>query len=291
MKPAPFEYHRPRSVDEAVRALADSGGKVLAGGQSLVPLMSMRLLSPPALVDINAVTGLDAIEVTPTGVRVGALVRHADLLADPAAGAAIPLLRAALLDVAHAAVRSRGTPVGSLVHADPAAELPAVLRLLGGEVEVVSAAEGSRLVPAAELFVGPLETALRADELAVAAVFERPPFGTGTAWLELSRRHGDYAIVGVAARVARAADGTVSAAAVVLSGVGGVPCYVDLNEALGGADRADPDRLAVAAGLVRAAVEPDGDIHASADYRRHLCGVLSARALDSALDAAPAEAA
>ena len=203
MKPAPFTYHRPATLDEAVETLAATDGKVLAGGQSLVPIMSMRLASPAALVDLNHIPGQDKIIVNDAGVSIGCLTRHRALELDPAAYAANPLLRRALQSVAHPTIRNRGTTVGSLVHADPAAEMPAVLSLLGGSVEALSSARGRRTIDAAEFFVGPLESALEPDEIAVRATFPHPPAGSGTAWLELARRHGDYAMVGVGALVTR----------------------------------------------------------------------------------------
>ena len=159
MKPSPFTYHRPRSTDEAVQMLAGLGGepggaKVLAGGQSLVPLMSMRLAAPGHLVDINHLPGLDTVEVTPSGVRVGALARHSRVERDDAAYAALPLLRQALRNVAHPTIRNRGTTVGSLVHGDPAAEMTAVLALLDGSVELAGP-DGTREVAAARLLPRP----------------------------------------------------------------------------------------------------------------------------------------
>jgi carbon-monoxide dehydrogenase medium subunit len=287
VKPAPFDYHRPASVDEATQALAETGGKVLAGGQSLVPLMSMRLAAPTALVDINQVGGLDTVEVGDTAVRIGALVRHRRLERHDGVYAANPLLRKALVHVSHATVRNRGTTVGSLVHADPASEMPAVLRLLGGSVEVVSHARGRRTVAAADLFVGPLESSLAADELAVAATFPRPARDAGSAWVEVARRHGDYAMVGVGAVVVPDAEGAVAAADVVLIGVGPTPRPLDLSGLLAGRSVAmlvdgDPARFPDVADAVDAAVEPEADIHATAEYRRHLARVLTARALVSA---------
>ena len=161
MKPAPFVHHAPRTVDETVAVLAEVGhdGKVLAGGQSLIPVLNMRLASPGHLVDINGVAGLDAVDVTDAWVRVGALVRHAGLERDDAADAALPLLRQALRNVAHPAIRNRGTTVGSIAHADPAGEMPSVLLLTGGVVEAVGA-RGRREIAAADFFEGPLETTL-----------------------------------------------------------------------------------------------------------------------------------
>ncbi len=186
--------------------LAATEGKILAGGQSLIPIMSMRLAAPAALVDLNHVTGLADIDVSDTAVRIGALTRHGDLERNVAAYDANPLLRRAVQHVAHATIRNRGTTVGSLVHADPAAEMPAVLRLLGGSVEVVSTARGRRSIDAEAFFVGPLESALEPDEVAVSACFPHPPAGSGSAWLEIARRHGDYGLVGVGALVVLDSD-------------------------------------------------------------------------------------
>jgi carbon-monoxide dehydrogenase medium subunit len=279
VKPAPFDYHRAASLDDAAEALAATGGKVLAGGQSLVPLLSMRLAAPPALVDLNHVPGLDAIKVADAGVRIGALVRHAALEHHDAAYAANPLLRRTLRHVAHATIRNRGTTVGSLVHADPAAEMPAVLCLLDGHVEVTSRERGVRRIAASDFFVGPLESALQPDEIAVSAFFPDPPAGSGSAWVELSRRHGDYAMVGVGALV-RAEDDVVTSASVALISVGLTPVVVDLSRAVTG--RPTGDSWDDALDLVTAAIEPETDIHASAHYRAHLARVLTARALDAA---------
>lgn len=265
MKPAPFRYHRPASLAEAEETLAaelarEPGAKVLAGGQSLVPLLSMRLVSPSALVDLNAVPGLDRIEVDGAGVRVGALVRHADLLASAPAAAAQPLLALALAHVAHATIRNRGTSVGSLVHADSAAELPAVLALLGGAVEVGSV-RGTRTIEAADLVLGPLESSLAPDEVARAARFPGLAPGAGVAFEEIARRRGDYALCGVAVLV----DGDRVRASYV--SVSDVPTVVDLS--------GTADRDLGAAALAR--LDPVGDIHATADYRAHLVTVLTER--------------
>ena len=283
MKPAAFEYHRPGTVAEALAVLAEVGhdGKVLAGGQSLVPLLNMRLAAPAHLVDVNWLAELDEVACDPGGVRVGAIARHARVEHDPGAAEAVPLLRQAIGDIAHTTVRNRGTVVGSLVHADPAAELPAVLVLLGGSVELASAGNGSRRVAAADFFVGPLESALRPGELATAAVFPRPPAGSGSAWLELARRHGDYAVCGAGVLVRLDQGWRVASARAALISVGPVPVPVDLTDALGGQPH-DAADWAAAGRLAAAAVDPDDDIHATAAYRRHLAGVLTARAAQSA---------
>src|SRR6266508_4657342 len=269
MKPPAFDYHRPESVDETLALLANVGddGKVLAGGQSLVPILNMRLASPVHLVDINRLADLAYVRAEPGGVRVGALARHADVERD----AALALLREATACVAHAAIRNRGTSVGSLVHADPAAELPCVLALLGGTVSLASAA-GRREVGAGEFFLGPLQSATRADELAVEAWFPAPPPRSGTAWLEVSRRHGDYALCGVGALVTLDEDRRIAAARAVCVAVGPAPV--------------DAAAWSQAAALASAAVEPGDDIHATAAYRRHLAGVLVARAGRAAAAAA-----
>jgi carbon-monoxide dehydrogenase medium subunit len=195
---------------------------------------------------------------------------------DAAAYAALPLLRQATGHVAHPAIRNRGTTVGSLAHADPAAELPAVLTLLGGWVTVASA-EGVRTVPAAEFFVGPLESALRPGELALEATFPLPANRTGSAWLEVSRRRGDYAVCGAGVLVTLDDDGRIVRARAAYVSVGPTPVPVDLTEAVAGQpwDSAD---WAGAGALASAAVEPDDDIHATAAYRRHLVSVLTTRA-------------
>jgi carbon-monoxide dehydrogenase medium subunit len=278
VKPPPFAYHRPTTVEEALAVLDDVGhdGKVLAGGQSLVPLLNMRLAAPAHLVDVNRLAELAYVRTDGEAVRVGALARHADVEHDAGAQAALPLLRQALADLAHPTIRNRGTVVGSLVHADPAGELPAVLALLGGTV-ALAAAGGRRTVPADKFFLGPLESDVRAGELAVEAAFPRPPARSGAAWREVARRHGDYALCGVGVLVTLDEDRRVAAARAACISVGPAPVLVDLAEAVGGAahDAADWD---AAGALAAARVDPEDDIHASAAYRRHLAGVLTARA-------------
>ncbi|HEX4815296.1 MAG TPA: FAD binding domain-containing protein [Nonomuraea sp.] len=279
MKPPPFEYHAPRDLGAALQTLAEVGGKVLAGGQSLIPMLNMRLAAPAHLVDVNRVAELGGVERTGAGVRVGALARHAEV----ARSGAHPLLTKALKLVAHPAIRNRGTVVGSLVHADPAAELPAVLAVLGGSVRVARWGRGEREIPAADFFLGPMESAVQSGDLAVSAYFPALGPRAGSAFEEIARRHGDYALAGVCAVVERGDHGHVESARVACIGVGPVPVVVDVTAATGGPapPGRDPD-WAGAARLVRDQVEPDGDIHASAAYRRHLVGVLAERALRNA---------
>ncbi len=283
MKPRPVGYLRPESVADALAALAatDVEAKVLAGGQSLVPLMSMRLAAPDLLVDINRLAELSYVRVADGQVHVGALARHAEVLANPAAAAAQPLLRQALRFVAHPAIRNRGTTVGSIVHADPAGEMPAVLALLAGQVRVASAV-GQRSIPAAEFFLGPLESAVQPGELAMEVQFPVLPGSAGTGFAEISRRRGDYAVCGAAAMAWLASNGRIGGARAAYLSVGPSPVVVDLTEAVEGAA---PDAASVpaAASLARARLDPGSDIHATGGYRRHLAGVLTDRALAEAL--------
>jgi aerobic carbon-monoxide dehydrogenase medium subunit len=283
VKPPPLGYSRPQSVAEALALLAELGpdGKVLAGGQSLVPLLSMRLAEPTHLVDINRLAGLGYVDVAGGQVRVGALTRHAQLLASPAALAAQPLLAKALRWVAHPAIRNRGTTVGSMVHADPAAEMPAVLALLAGSVRVARAGT-ERLVDAGDFFLGVLESAVEPGELATEVIFPVLPPAAGTGFAEVSRRRGDYAVCGVAALVQLSQDGTIASARAAYLSVGPCPLVLDLTEAVAGAP-ARGSALPAAAELARELIRPDSDIHATADYRRHLAGVLTERALAEAI--------
>lgn len=270
MKPAPFDYRRPATLSEAVEALAgEPNAKVLAGGQSLVPLLSMRLAAPATLVDINAIPGLDAIEVEDGGVRVGALARHAAVLASADVRRVQPLVPLALAHVAHATIRNRGTTVGSLVHADAAAEMPVVLKLLGGSVEVEGPA-GRRTIAADDLFVGPLESSVGHDDVAVSAFFPALAPGAGVAFDEIARRHGDYALVGAAALVEgdRVKVGYLS--------VSDVPTVVDLTGV-------PPEEMGEVA---LAHLDPADDIHATADYRAQLVRVLTTRVVRSAQEGA-----
>ncbi|KAB2809470.1 xanthine dehydrogenase family protein subunit M [Pimelobacter simplex] len=279
MKPAPFDYVRPGSLEEALQALAGHPeAKVLAGGQSLVPLLSMRLAAPAVLVDINELPDLDHVNVGADGVRVGALARHAQVLADADVARVQPLVTKALANVAHATIRNRGTTVGSLVHADAAAEMPMVLQLLGGSLDVVGP-QGRRTIPVEELYVGPLESSLHHDEIAVEAFFPALAADTGVAFEEIARRHGDYAMCGVAAVVTVDGERVVSARAGYLS-VSDIPAVVDLTEALDG--EMTNASLARAADAALAVLEPETDIHATADYRAHLARVLTARVVSAA---------
>jgi carbon-monoxide dehydrogenase medium subunit len=281
VKPAPFRYADPRSLEEALDVLsAEPGAKVLAGGQSLIPLLAMRLSAPATLVDVNRVPGLDAVEATGDGVRVGALVRHDGLLHDTAAARVQPLLARATANVAHPAIRNRGTTVGSIAHADPSGEMTSVLALTGGSVTVATPS-GRETVGWQDLFVGPLETSLSGPAVVVDAFFPALPDRSGTAFAEIARRKGDYAVCGAGVVVTLDEDRRVAAVRASYVSVGLVPEVHDLTEAVAGkpVDGAD---WAAAGALARTLVDPDTDIHASADYRRLLVGVLTERTLAEA---------
>jgi carbon-monoxide dehydrogenase medium subunit len=288
VKPAPFRYADPGTLDEVVALLSSEGAKVLAGGQSLLPLLSMRLAAPATLVDINRVPGLDSVGVTGDGVTVGALVRHHALLRHDTAAGVQPLLARATAHVAHPAIRNRGTTVGSIAHADPSGEMTSVLALTDGSVEVATPS-GPRTVGWRDLFVGPLETSLAGAALVTSAFFPALPDRSGTAFAEVSRRKGDYAVCGAGVVVTLDDDRRVTAVRASYVSVGPTPEVHDLTEAVAGkpVDSAD---WAAAGALARSLVDPDTDIHASADYRRLLVGVLTERTLTAAAAEASARA-
>jgi carbon-monoxide dehydrogenase medium subunit len=281
MKAAPFAYVRPATMDDAVAELAATGGdgKVLAGGQSLVPVLAMRLGRPGTLVDINGVPGLDTIDRKGSGLRIGATARQRQLERSPAA-ADVPLLGLALPFVGHRELRSRGTVCGSLAHADPGAELPAVASCLGAVLEIAGP-RGRRTVPAAEFFQGAMTTAIGVDEVLAAVEFPVAGPGEGFGFAEIARRHGDFALAGVVTRV-RSADGTVHEAVISGFGVSDRAVTRDVTDlvrsAAGSADAETALRPATEE-LARDVVDTAGDSHGSLGYRRRLFAVLAAREL------------
>ncbi|HLE76820.1 MAG TPA: xanthine dehydrogenase family protein subunit M [bacterium] len=282
MKPASFKYAAPESVDEALGLLAEHShdGKVLAGGQSLVPLLNMRLARPHVLIDLNRVAGLDYIREDNGTVAIGAMTRQRTVERSPMVREKLPLLWEAIQFVGHPQIRNRGTVGGSLAHADPSAELPAVA-VASGATLVARSPRGERTLNAEEFFVSYLATALEPDELLTEVRF--PVHGhRGTAFLEVSRRHGDYALAGVAAMVT-VRDGRCEGVRLAFTGVGPVPIRIpEAEAALAG--RAPTDGVfAEISGIVSARLDPDSDIHASADYRRRVSGTLAARALAAAV--------
>lgn len=282
MKPAPFAYVRPDTTEDALAELGRDGAKVLAGGQSLVPVLAMRLGRPSTLVDINAVPELRQISRTNGHLRVGPTVRQRQVQYDDAA-AAVPLLRLALPWVGHREIRSRGTVCGSIAHADPSAELPAVASCLEATM-VVASAEGVREIPATEFFTGAMSTVIQAEELLTEVRFPVAEDGEGFGFGEFARRHGDFALAGVAVRVRTIAAG--SDARISCFGISDHPVTRDVSSQLRSAldaTGADPDesdlRRALADhadGIADDVVDTGGDAHASAAYRRQLiAGLLS----------------
>jgi carbon-monoxide dehydrogenase medium subunit len=282
MKAAPFAYVRPASVDEAVAELgrAEGDGKVLAGGQSLVPVLAMRLTRPGTLIDINAIGELDTIFLTKRYLEIGATVRQRRVERDQAA-AAVPLLAMALPWVGHRELRSRGTVCGSLAHADPAAELPAVACCLDASL-VIAGPGGTRTVPARDFFLGAMTTSLRPDEIvrAVRLPVSRP--GDGFGFAEIARRHGDFALAGVVAHVRRDGSATLTG-----FGVSDRPVTRSVSGELADAARASGAGAQALADALTGPLTPvadqmadaAGDAHASREYRRRLFRFLASREL------------
>jgi CO/xanthine dehydrogenase FAD-binding subunit len=284
MKAPPFEYARAASLEEACALLGQHGdaAKLLAGGQSLVPMMAMRLLRPAWLVDINEIDALKGIAVEKNGVRTAACARQIDLARDAALGARVPLLHQALAWVGHVQTRNRGTVGGSRAHADPCAELPLVAQVLGAQVQLHSA-RGTRSVEAVKFFEGPMSTALAPDECLEAVHWPAwPEARVGSAFSELATRHGDFAMVSAAAQIALDAEGRCLRAVLGLGGVGLTPlAFASLAAKLVGTRPGDADFDDLAREAA-AQTEPSGDLHASAAYRRHVARVLAARVLHDA---------
>src|SRR5437899_545436 len=257
MKPAPFEYLAPRTVPEAVSLLARHGeeAELLAGGPSLVPLMNMRLARPRRVIDLNRTQGLAYIREVDGALRIGGMTRQATLERSPLIGGRCPLLPEALALVGHPAIRSRGTIGGSLAHADPAAELPAAIAALDGQI-TASGPRGERTLPATSFFLGVLTTALAPDEVLTEIALPALPPRTGTCFLEVARRHGDFALVGVAVVVSRRSDGACGHARLVFCGVGPTPVRVARAEALVSGRRPDAAVFAAVEGLVDDGLHP-----------------------------------
>jgi CO/xanthine dehydrogenase FAD-binding subunit len=280
MKPAPFQYFRPATVEEALELLErhDPEAKVLAGGQSLVPLMNFRLAAPACLVDANGIPGLSHIRRTDGVLAIGAMTRQSDIEDSPVVAESCPLLLEATRLIGHRSIRNRGTIGGSIAHADPSAEYPATLLALDGEVEVLGPG-GARTIRAQDLFVTICTTSIAPTELLTEVRVPVLPAGTGSAFVELNRRHGDYAIVGVATVVTldgrdRCADVRVAAA-----GVGPTPLRLEAAEELLRGERLEDGLLEAAAARCADAVEPGDDLHATAAYKRAMVTVFVQRAL------------
>ena len=292
MKPAPFDYVAPRTLEEALGELAERAArgddaKVLAGGQSLIPVLNFRLAQPSVLVDINRIEPLEFVEERPDGgLAIGALARQRRLERSAAVARRAPLLAEALPFVAHPQIRNRGTLGGSLAHADPAAELPAVALALGATLRLVRRG-GERRLPAREFFTGLFATALEPDELLAAVEIPPEPARTGWAFLERARRHGDYAMCGVAARVSLDGAGNCASASIVLISVGDGPVEARRAAASLRGGALGPESIRAAAELAaNDEIDPAGDLHASAPFKRQLARVLTGRALALATERA-----
>lgn len=283
MKPAPFTYFTPRSVSEGLALLREygDGAKVLAGGQSLVPLMNFRLVRPQSLIDINGLSELGSLTVSDGGVTAGALVRQREVELSSEVAHRLPILTEAIRFAGHPAIRNRGTIGGSLVHADPAAELPVLALALEAELQLTSA-KGPRSLKAQEFYLGYFTTAIASDEMLARVYLPSPPAGTGWCFTEIARRQGDFAIVAVAALLGLSGDGSVAFARIALGGIGPVPVRAETAEQSLLGKRLSGALFREAAKAAAAGLEPENDIHASAAYRRHVAEVLVRRALEVA---------
>ncbi|MGB8037822.1 MAG: xanthine dehydrogenase family protein subunit M [Pseudolabrys sp.] len=282
MKPAAFDYVIADSIDMAVASLADGGddAKIIAGGQSLVPMLNFRLIRPSVLIDINRIGDLAFIEEAGKKICVGALTRHYQIETSPVIARHLPVLASAMTHVAHLAIRNRGTIGGSLSHADPAAELPMMALLLDAELHIASAS-GKRTIAARDFFVGALTVDLARDDIVTEIALPKLPPKTGWGFEEVARRSGDFALAAAAATLTLSA-GVISQARIALTGVGPTPVRVAEAEALLVGQALEPGLIDRIIDVVRAAIEPETDLHASSDYRRHLASVLVGRAVSAA---------
>jgi carbon-monoxide dehydrogenase medium subunit len=282
MKPVAFDYLAAQTLDEALAALARAGGdgKILAGGQSLVPMLNFRLVRPSILIDINRIRDLDYIDATGGVVRIGALTRHHSLETSPVIKRDLPPMTAAMQHVAHLAVRNRGTIGGSLSHADPAAELPMMAVLLDAKIAICSL-KGRRVADACRFFRGSLTTDLKGDEMVTHVEFPGLLPNTGWAFEEMAPRAGDFALAAVGATMS-AREGKADRVRIGMMGVGETPLRAWEAESLLAGKAIDAQALEAAASAIAAAVEPNTDLHASADYRRFLVGSLARRAISVA---------
>ncbi len=290
MKPAPFKYVAARNLAEALALKAEYGdeARFLAGGQSLVPTMNFRLTQPAVLIDINPVDECAGVREANNGhVKIGALTRYRVLERDSATARDLPLIAEALPHIAHPQIRNRGTIGGNLAHADPASELPAIVTALGGRLRAQSQSS-ERWIAAADFFVGALTTALEADEMLTEIELPVAAPKSGSCFLEVSRRRGDFALIGVACTVQLDEDGECEEARIALCNAGETPIFAEeaAQSLLGRI--IDADAIDQAAALVQSGIDPGGSIHASKDFQKHLAGVLTKRTLTAANERARA---
>lgn len=284
MKPAPFKYVAASTLDHALSLKAEYGdeARFLAGGQSLIPAMNFRLARPAVLIDINGLGELAGAEAAEGGeIRVGALTRYHALERDTKFLAACPLFADALPHIAHPQIRNRGTIGGNLSHADPASELPAIAVAMQARMRIKSA-KGERDVAASEFFLGLLTTDIQSDEMLVGIAFPAPTARTGTCFMEVARRRGDFALAGVAAVVTTDAQGRCSQLRLALCGVGEMPVDASAAAAMLIGQPCTGEAIEAVAAEVRGMIDPSGNVHASPDYQRHIAGVLTQRAIGAA---------
>ena len=283
MKPAKFDYFAPATLDEALELLAQHGAdaKVLAGGQSLMPMMNLRLVRPAVVVDINRIQGLSGISAADGTITIGALARQRQLQESDVIRAAFPMMTAAIGHIGHFQIRNRGTIGGSLAHADPAAELPALCTALDAEF-VVADSNGTQTMAASEFAIGPLITSLAPEQLLTEV--RLPALEDGWRWgfREVSRREGDFALVGSIAMLRTDGDGVCQEARITMFAVGDGPARVPAAEQALLGRVVDDEARRSAAALVSEAVSPGSDIHASAEYRKEVSAVMARRALEDA---------
>jgi CO/xanthine dehydrogenase FAD-binding subunit len=288
MKPAPFRYVAARSIEQALALKAEHGdeARFLAGGQSLVPTMNFRLTQPALLIDINPLAELAGVKNGAADrLRIGALTRYRSLERDPAIERKLPLIHEALPHIAHPQIRNRGTIGGNLAHADPASEMPAIVLPMAGRLRAQSV-KGERWIDAADFFVSALTTALEPDEMLMEVELPIAAPGSGACFLEMSRRRGDFAIIGVACIVRVDETGKCTEARIGLCNAGDRPVFATaasqslLGKPIGAAD------IAEAAALVQRGIDPGGSIHASKEFQRHIASVLTGRALSTASERA-----
>jgi len=284
MKPAPFKYIAARSLDQALARKADYGdeGHFLAGGQSLVPTLNFRLTQPAIVIDINPLTQWAAIDCTAAdAVRIGALTRYRQIERDSNIALKLPLIHEALPHIAHPQIRNRGTLGGNLANADPASEMPAIVLALAGKLHAQSK-NGDRWIAAADFFTGALSTALEPDEMLTEIELPAAKAHSGSSFMEVARRRGDFALVGIACTVELDADDRCVEARIAFCNAGETPVLAaEAGQSLAGRPVAAPE-IEAAAALVQRAIDPGGNVHASKEFQRHLAGVLTKRALPEA---------
>lgn len=287
MKPVDFELHRPETLSEAIALLAEHGedGKVLAGGQSLVPLLNFRLARPEHLIDLSRIASLTAIRRTTHRLSIGAMVTHAQAERSVAVAQGAPLMARAFPHIAHQAIRARGTVGGSIAHGDPAAELTAVAVALEA-IMVAVGPRGRREIPARDFFIANLVTALEHDEVLTEVRIVPPAGPTGAAFEEVARRQGDFALVGAGAQVRLAQDGTIADIRICLTGVSATPHRAVEAEAVLIGHALSPESTQAAADATRDVLNPNSDLHATADYRRDVAGTLVSRVVKAAVQRA-----